>query len=365
VETKNNRRLQRGCVTKHRNSWLGLWRENGHRRSTILGKRSQLSKSEARAKLAGLLSTRPVSTGPVTLGAFLASTFFPLYVRTWKESTRGTSMNRIASHIGKEYGARALESITREELQLFLDAKAAAKLSYSVVRHLRWDLRQIFRLALADGLINKNPGEVLVIPKCHRSNVRTMSTSEVRLLLSSLQVPHLLIAKLATIAGMRPGEIFALQWKHIQPGRILVEQRIYQRKLDSPKSFKSRREAAITKSTEHLLDLWRSNLPSSDPDDWVFPSENLDMPLDSWNERRRSMGPALAKIGLGWVDFQVMRRTHSSLMSERKTDPKWTADQLGHTVDVDLNVYAQTSAEVRVSALEALEAEIEGSGTTQ
>lgn len=244
-------------------------------------------------------------------------------------------------------------------MQQFLDAKAASGLSQSVVAHLRWDLRQIFRLALADGIIDKNPAEVLVIPKAKHKLSRGMSIPEVRLILSALQVPNLLIAKLATITGMRPGEILGLQWRHIQPGRIVVEQRIYRRKIDTPKSHKSHREAAITKSTEHLLALWRSKLPPTGPEDWVFPSDNMRTPLDRSNVLYRQIRPALAKVGLGWVDFQVMRRTHSSLMSERKTDPKWTADQLGHTLDVDLNVYARTSPEVRASALEELEAEIE------
>jgi len=36
-------------------------------------------------------------------------------------------------------------------------------------------------------------------------------------------------------------------------------------------------------------------------------------------------------IGLEWISFQVMRRTHSSLMNELKIDPKIVADQLDQT----------------------------------
>lgn len=48
-------------------------------------------------------------------------------------------------------------------------------------------------------------------------------------------------------------------------------------------------------------------------------------------------------FGLACVNFQVMRRTHASLMRELKVDPKIVADQLGHSVDVDLNVYTKTA----------------------
>jgi hypothetical protein len=49
-----------------------------------------------------------------------------------------------------------------------------------------------------------------------------------------------------------------------------------------------------------------------------------------------------------------MRRTHSSLMNAHGIDPKVIADQQGHTVDVNLNVYAQTPLESRREAVETL-----------
>jgi integrase len=63
----------------------------------------------------------------------------------------------------------------------------------------------------------------------------------------------------------------------------------------------------------------------------------------------------LKTIGLEWVDFQVMRRTHSSLMRELGVDPKVVADMMGHDVNVNLNVYTQTSLESRQQAIETLE----------
>ena len=61
-------------------------------------------------------------------------------------------------------------------------------------------------------------------------------------------------------------------------------------------------------------------------------------------------------VKLGWVDYRVMRRTHSSLMNAQGVDPKLVADQQGHTVDVNLNVYTQSSMESRREAAETLAA---------
>lgn len=49
-----------------------------------------------------------------------------------------------------------------------------------------------------------------------------------------------------------------------------------------------------------------------------------------------------SKVGLGRANFLVMRRTHSMLIKQLKVDPKLIADQLGHTLDVNQNVYTQT-----------------------
>ena len=88
---------------------------------------------------------------------------------------------------------------------------------------------------------------------------------------------------------------------------------------------------------------------------WLFPSEKLDTPLSKDNAFRRYIRPRLKTVGLEWVDFQVMRRTHSSLMRELGVDPKTVADLMGHDVNVNLNVYTQTSVETRLQAVETLE----------
>jgi hypothetical protein len=72
-------------------------------------------------------------------------------------------------------------------------------------------------------------------------------------------------------------------------------------------------------------------------------------------EKRRHMAPKLKGVGLGWVNLKVMRRTCASLMRELGVDPKVVADQLGHTVDVDINVYASTALEHREEAVKTLE----------
>ena len=62
----------------------------------------------------------------------------------------------------------------------------------------------------------------------------------------------------------------------------------------------------------------------------------LDNPLSKDNVLYRCMRPQLETVGLEWIEYQVMRRTHSSLMRDLGVDPKVVADLLGHDVNVNL-----------------------------
>src|SRR5262249_49474269 len=91
------------------------------------------------------------------------------------------------------------------------------------------------------------------------------------------------------------------------------------------------------------------------PEAWLFPSERLTTPISKDNLMDRYLKPALEKAGLGWVNFQVMRRTYSSLMrNEADADAKVVAGFMGHSVYVNLNTYTQSSRARQFEAVETL-----------
>jgi hypothetical protein len=67
------------------------------------------------------------------------------------------------------------------------------------------------------------------------------------------------------------------------------------------------------------------------------------------------MQPELAKVGLGWANFLVMRRTLATLMKALGVAGKLVADQLGRSLDVNQNVYTQSPVESRLEAVNQLE----------
>src|SRR5215831_16885069 len=103
---------------------------------------------------------------------------------------------------------------------------------------------------------------------------RLVNNSEVRRLVRVSREHHAceqLIVQLALFSGMRPGEILALQWKHVAEDHVQVVHRLYRGKLDRPKSERSKREVALSGSTRKLIAQWRRK-GNPDPEAWVFPS---------------------------------------------------------------------------------------------
>ena len=120
-----------------------------------------------------------------------------------------------------------------------------------------------------------------------------------------------LIVHLALFSGMRPGEVLALQWKHIAEDHVDVVHRIYREKLDRPRSERSKRTVTLSSATRNLMTEWRQQSGSPDPDAWVFPSAKWTTPLGRDNAWRGLIAPRLKTIQLEWATFQIMRRTHA------------------------------------------------------
>src|SRR5438105_1353539 len=204
-----------GGVRKQKGRWVGLWYEDGVKKSRTLGSMKDMTKGEAREAVAKIVAAKRQTGEAVKFGAFVETVYFPYYSRKWKASTRENNVNRIGVHLVSEYRDRELSNLKRDELQDLLDAKAP-RLSFSVVDHLRWDLKAIFDMAVAEGHVPRNPALLLFTPKeAKRPIRRAMTVEQVQLCFAVLGQRERLIARLAILAGMRPGEIFGLRWDRL------------------------------------------------------------------------------------------------------------------------------------------------------
>lgn len=358
------KRFQQGSVTRSsdRRYWVVKYRIGDQHKTKILGKVKEMSKSEAREKAVNVMKPVNEGAGPVsqiTLKYFVENHFLPFYRKhVWKRLTDQSRTDSIQLHIVGPLGARILSEMTREEMQALLDERK--HLSYSFVDHLRWDLKQIFSLAVTDGAIESSPiyadGKLfLFVPKeCKKPARPAMTFDQAKLAFSILDLRERLILKLGVLSGMRQSEIFGLRRGTIGADHAQIVERVCRRDIDTPKTEKSKRKAALSSGIQEDMLAWLAIAPDHGPAGWLFPSENPKMPMGADNVMSRYIRPKLKAIGLGWVDYRVLRRTHSSLMKEKGVDPKLVADQQGHGLDVNQNVYTQTSLESRLEAVEVL-----------
>ena len=361
------RRFQKGSLQlrKHadRRVWVVLYYdERGERRYHTLGFASEMNKGQADEKCqafmreinGGVRTVSPVR--PTTVIEFLDEVYLPFYRGKWKESTAGTSENRIRHHIGKELGRERLIDLTLAKLQKYLEGKAASGLSYSVVDHLRWDLSSMFDMAVSEQVTAVNPTASLYTPKTARRNEsHAMSAEQVEAALGAVEDREKVILRLAVFAGMRPGELLAIQREHVSADAsvIQIRQRVYRGKFATPKNGLVR-TVAIPPSTATLLRQWMENTVEPSPESFVFAGET-GQPLWRSSLLEDYVKAKLEPIGLGWVNFQVMRRTHASLGHQAKVDPKVSADQRGHGIGVALDVYTKSSMKDRATAAKQLE----------
>jgi site-specific recombinase XerD len=112
----------------------------------------------------------------------------------------------------KQLGGHRLQDLTLAPFQQFLERRAAAGLSFSVVDHLRWDLSSLFEMAVSEKVISANPTAALYTPKtAKRSESQAMSAGQVELVLEAVEFREQVILRLAIFAGKRPGELLAIQ----------------------------------------------------------------------------------------------------------------------------------------------------------
>jgi hypothetical protein len=71
-------------------------------------------------------------------------------------------------------------------------------------------------------------------------------------------------------------------------------------------------------------------------------------------QRFKTVRTRLEPLGLDWINFAVLRRSHSTLHQDRGTDPKTIADQRGHGLGVHLAEYVDSSLTRKWEASSAL-----------
>lgn len=149
----------------------------------------------------------------ILFGAF-ASQWFDLFKRPHLSAAGEQMYSTIFNaHLLPAFGGRQMRSITPNEIQAFLNTKASSK---SKVDQIYMVLRQIFKAAHSQGIIDRNPTDLLKKPIAPEGKRRALTDEETKAVLHvGATHEHGLLLLLLYYTGARRGEVLGLQWRDI------------------------------------------------------------------------------------------------------------------------------------------------------
>jgi len=349
------RRYQRGSLFIRGKFWVARWREDviapdgtPQRRlrwevlgaaRTIPGRPDQqvLSRREAQTLLDSRL--RPINQGrqrpqsTVLFGQFVREQWEPVVLPTLKAGSARYYGIQIRCHLMPTFGERRLCDIARVDVLRFLAAQRKQGFSGSSVHGMRTALSKVLQAAVDWNVLEQNPARGLRIgdrsPKAERLYLTPV---EVQRLLTALPEPCHVLVLVATLTGLRIGEILALRWKNLDlvRGVIQVRETVSEGRFGTPKTKSSRRDVPMSQPVRDAFQAQHTRCRQTGPDDLVFTTRNQ-TPLNPKNLLRRVLRPTCEASGLPLISWHSFRHTHATLLGEVGESLRTAQAILGHS----------------------------------
>src|SRR6202165_1716403 len=367
-------------IKKRGGKWYVFVNYHGRRKAKCVGSSRQVAqqvKRQLEAKLAlGDLGVFASDEKAPTFGSY-ADKWLKSYARVeCKTSTADGYEGVIKQYLRPRFGNRALDQIKRDDIKAMITDLIAKELSRNTVRNALCVIRGNFNDAIEAGIVEVNPAARL------GRFTRTSKTGEIKgISLTSAEAEQFLEAAkeicaeyhplflMALRAGLRRGELVALQWGDIQFGKddydtnrfMIVQHNYVRREHTTTKSKKSRRvdlsrelrRVLIELRDRRLLDAFLKG-KNDISDEFVFPSPEGSI-LDPDNLYHRYFQPVLAKAGLRKIRLHDLRHTFGSLLIQSGASIVYVKEQMGHSsIQVTVDTYGHLIPGANVSFVDRL-----------
>ena len=354
-----------------------VWLADGKRKS-YYGKTRQ----EVARKLAEAVRDRDKGLPQRSDERLRLSTF----LNEWLEGKRATLRPRtlirygeLLAHVQKTLGGQQLTRVTPRAIQRFYSDLQAGKpagagLSSSTAHHVHSTLRQALASAERQGLIARNPADLVDAPRMRQSEMHTLDLEQSRALLAAARGDRLeALYALALTTGMREGELLALRWRdvdldahHLQVRGTLSRRTGDGFSIGQPKTRRSRRRLdldaeAVAALRRHRA--WQAEERLAAGGLWGRGSRWPDLvftsvvggPIDARNLAQRSFNRLLKRADLPIIRFHDLRHTAATLMLLQGVNVKVVSERLGHaSVSITLDRYAHVLPSMQRDAAQVI-----------
>jgi integrase len=247
---RRKRAAGQGTVFERAGNFWIRWVEGGRRRNAKFPSRQQAEQVLAKiiADMAAGRAGMPVERAPAPPLAELATPWLARREQThraWRDDR-----NRWTKHLGPFLGDRRPDEVDAALIRRMIETKLAAGLASTSVGHLVRLLSTFFSDLVEQGYATTNP--VASLPKSTRRLIRNAhdpkqtpfleKQDDIRRVFLKLEHPFDVFFAVGALAGLRPGEIMALEWGDIDLAarRMLVQRQVRHGKLGPTKSGKPR-----------------------------------------------------------------------------------------------------------------------------
>ena len=321
---------------------------------------------------------RPVNQGLITVGsattfeeyteAVYIPTMLPLLAKSSQERYRGV----IKNHLKPNFGGMCLRDMTPLPLQRYLSGLAESALAFESRDKIRDVLSSILRSAVQYGYLVTNPVEGLRLPRPKRGKLSKpyLRPEQFRVLLDAVPEPYASMVYVAVFTGLRISELVALRWRNVHEDSITIDERCCRGDWGAPKSESSNATIAVNSAVIDRIHALRSLtvvvragsgtrkyrvVKADGPDDLVFQSLVKGGPMRDNNILTRVIKPAARKVGLDFVNWRCLRRSHATWLKLVGADVKDAQAQMRHSrASTTMDIYQQFVPESQRRAVDRL-----------
>lgn len=240
----------------------------------------------------------------------------------------------------KHWHGKQLHEATPSELRDWISEMDCTS---KAIRNLLTPLRSVFEDALNDGLIEYNPFDRIALAKLIRQNskasdyvIQPFTQAEREQILLACREDERPMIQFWFNTGLRPGELQALRWEHIDVDRRIAKIVLNQvvGVIKAPKTEAGKREVELNADAMEALRLQRPFSQMRGHRVWLNPRT-----LQPWTTdaqiRKTLWLPLMERSGIEYRNPYQIRHTFASTLLTAGANPWYVAQQLGHE-DVEM-----------------------------